>query len=83
MADFTNAANVSFSGCFCPTMRPLFQAGRRARIAGKLGVSMTDPPIRYSLPKRQPDIVEHSVSQDAALPRMAEENQRQSSKYNE
>ena len=28
-------------------------AGRSARIAGKLGVSMTDPPIRHALPERQ------------------------------
>ena len=37
-------------------MPPLFKAGRSARMAGKLGVSMTDPPIRQSLPKGQPDV---------------------------
>jgi integrase/recombinase XerD len=45
-----------FSGRFWPTMRPLFQAGRSARMAGKFGVSMTDPPIRHALPQRQPDV---------------------------
>src|SRR6056297_1558166 len=44
------------SGLFCPTMRPLFQAGRRARMTGKFDVSMTDPPIRHAVPQRQPDV---------------------------
>jgi hypothetical protein len=37
-------------------IRPLFQAGRCVRMAGKFGVCMMDPPIRYTLPQRQPDI---------------------------
>jgi hypothetical protein len=52
-------------------MRPLFQAGRSARIAGKFGVSMTDPPIRHALPIRQPDVDQASISQDAVLFLMA------------
>ena len=39
-----------FKGRFWPTMRPLFQAGRKTRMAGKLSVPMTDPLIRRSLP---------------------------------
>ena len=46
---------LGFSGSFWPTMRPLFQAGRSARMAGKFGVCMIDPPIRHTLPLRQPD----------------------------
>ena len=34
-------------------MRPLFHAGRRARITGRLCVGMIDPPIRHALPQRQ------------------------------
>src|SRR6056297_3755343 len=45
-----------FSGRFWPTMRPLFQAGRSARMAGKFGVCMMDPPIHHALPQRQPDV---------------------------
>lgn len=37
-----------FSGHFWPTIRPLFQAGQSARMAGMFGVSMTDPPIRHA-----------------------------------
>src|SRR6056297_366511 len=44
-----------FSGRFWPTMRPLFQAGRSARMAGKFGVCMVDP-IRHILLHRQPDV---------------------------
>ena len=47
-------------------MRPLFQAGRSARMAGKFGVYMTDPPIRHALPKRQPDADTDVIPQDAA-----------------
>jgi len=34
----------------------LFQAGRKARMAGKFDVSMMDPPIHHALPHRQPDV---------------------------
>ena len=35
-------------------------------MAGKLGVSMTDPPIRHALPKRQPDVDRNILSQHVA-----------------
>jgi len=35
-------------------------------MAGKFGVSMTDPPIRHALPQRQPDVDDATISQDAA-----------------
>jgi hypothetical protein len=34
----------------------LFQAGRRARMAGKFGVCMIDPPIRHTSPQRQTNV---------------------------
>ena len=37
-------------------------------MAGKFGVSMTDPQIRHAHPQRQPDVDQRNVSQDAALP---------------
>ncbi len=54
-----------------PTIRPLFQAGRRARMAGRFGVSITDPQIRHALPKRQLDVDRSILSQHAALPLMS------------
>ncbi len=57
-----------FSGLFWPTIRPLFQAGRSARMAGKFSVSMTEPPIRHALPQRQPDVDHVKISHDVALP---------------
>jgi len=47
---------LGLSGRFWPTMRPLFQAGRSTRIAGKYGVSMMDTPIHHALPHRKPDV---------------------------
>ena len=43
-------------GRFWPTTWPLFQAGRHARMAGKLAIVMAVTPIRPSLPQRQPDV---------------------------
>lgn len=47
-------------------MRPLFHAGRSARMAGRFCVCMTDPPIRHALPQRQPDVDYATLSQDVA-----------------
>jgi hypothetical protein len=44
------------SGRFCPTMRPLFQAGRQARVAGKFGICMMGSPIHHAHPHRKPDV---------------------------
>jgi len=41
---------LGFSGRFWPAMCPLLQAGRGAGLAGKKGISMTDPPIRHAPP---------------------------------
>jgi hypothetical protein len=64
----TRMAHTCFglSGRSCPTMHPLFQAGRSARIEVKFGVSMTDPPIRHFLPQRQPDVDEVSLPRNSA-----------------
>lgn len=59
---------LGFSGRFWPTMRTLFQAGRSARMAGKLGVCVTDPPIHHALPKRQTNVDHVNILHDAALP---------------
>lgn len=37
-----------FNGRFRPMMRSMSQAGRRARMAGRFGVCMTDPSIRHA-----------------------------------
>jgi hypothetical protein len=63
-----------FSGRFRPTIRPLFLAGRSARMAGGFGVAMTDPAIRHALPQRQPDVDHLIISKDPAVhlrPRMS------------
>ncbi len=59
-SSLTRIAQTCFglSGQFWPTMRPLFQAMRSARIASKLGIRMLDSPIRHALPKRRPDVDE-------------------------
>lgn len=44
------------SGRLCPTTRPLFQARRHARMAGKFAMVMRVPPIRHDPPQRQPDL---------------------------
>jgi len=62
---------LGFSGSFWPTMRPLFQAGRRARMAGKFDVSLMNPPVRHTHPKRQPDV------DDVAYHRMCKSSDRQ------
>ena len=47
---------------FWPTIRPLFHAGRSARMAGKFGVSMTDPPIRHTLHNDNPTLTGHHIT---------------------
>ena len=46
----TRIAQTCFgmSGRFWPMIRPLFQAGRRARMAGRFAAGMTVPPFRRS-----------------------------------
>lgn len=55
------------------TIRPFFQAERSARMAGKFGVSMTDPPILHALPQLQPDVGKAPYQGDAAPPQGSSE----------
>ena len=65
----TRIAQTCFgrSGRFWPTMRPLFQAGRCRRMAGRLMICMTDPPIHLAHPHRRPNVGHASYPQGAAL----------------
>jgi len=65
-SSLTRIAQTCFGikGRFWPTMRPLFQADRTARMAGRFYVSMSNPPIRHILPNRQPnahEVVYHTA----------------------
>lgn len=39
---------LGLGGLFYPTIRPLFQAGRSARMSGEFGVSRMEPSIHYA-----------------------------------
>lgn len=60
-----------FGSRFWPTRRSTFEPGRSARTASKFSVSIIHSAIRHALPKRQADVDQCSLSQDASLPRMA------------
>ncbi len=52
---------------FCPTIRPLFHAGRHGRMAGRFATGMMDPPSTpANLSADTASAIQHSASRPAS-----------------